>query len=251
MPEFATRRPLAAFLRLNPFPGKFTDGLYFRDKMRAIHRIAPERIGRDILEVGGGQSGLTKMLYPDAHITNLDMDPAFSQRPANRQPGMRFVQGDAAAMPFADESFDAVTMFDLLEHVPDDDAVARETLRVLRPGGWVLITTPDIDRWRYPVYSIFKPVCPTEEELFAEWGHVRRGYSMPRLEEMFRGAPRMKGGFINDKLALSHDIAFTKLPWPVRVLLHAAVAPVSIAGWMSQKPGDPGTEIAAAWQKGA
>jgi len=249
MADVVTRRPMSAFLRDNPFPGKFTDGLYFRDKMRAIHRIAPERIGRDLLEVGGGQSGLSKMLYPGAQITNLDLDPSFSERAANRQPGMRFVQGDAAAMPFQDASFDVVTMFDLLEHVEDDDAVAQETLRVLRPGGWVLITTPDIDRWRYPVYAIFKPFCPSEEELFASWGHVRRGYNLPRLERMFNGSPRMKGGFINDKLALSHDIAFLKLPWPVRVLMHAAVAPVSIVGWVSHKPGDPGTEIAASWQK--
>lgn len=250
MSDLVSRRPLSAFLGDNPYPGKFTDGLYFRDKMRAIHRIAPERAGRDLLEVGGGQSGLSKMLYPEALVTNLDMDPTFSERPANRQPGMRFVQGDAAAMPFPDASFDMVTMFDLLEHVEDDDAVARETLRVLRPGGWVLITTPDSDRWRYPMYAIFKPVSPTEEELFARWGHVRRGYDMPRLEQMFGGAPRMLGGFINDKLAVSHDIAFTKLPSPVRLILHALVAPISVAGWMSHKPGDPGTEIAASWQKG-
>ena len=42
---------------------------------------------------------------------------------------------DAAALPFADSSFDAVTLFDLLEHVPDDRAAASEAWRVLRPGG--------------------------------------------------------------------------------------------------------------------
>ena len=162
---------------------------------------------------------------------------------------MRFVQGDAAAMPFEDASFDVVTMFDLLEHVEDDDSVARETLRVLRPGGWVLVTTPDVDRWRYPMYPIFKPVSPTEEELFERWGHVRRGYNLPRLEQMFEGPPHSHGGFINDQLGLSHDISFSNLPWPVRILLHAVFSPVSIAGWRAQKPGDPGTEIAASWQK--
>ncbi len=242
------RRPLGPFLADNPYPGTFTDGLFFRDKMRAIHRIAPERVGVDLLEVGGGRSGLSKMLYPDAAITNLDFDPSFASVPANVQAGMRFVHGDATDMPFDDASFDVVTMFDLLEHVEDDDAVARETLRVLRPGGWVLITTPDAARWRYPMYRFLKPVCPPEEELFKQWGHVRRGYDLSRLEEMFGGPADAVGGFINRRLALSHDISFSRLPRPARLACHALVAPLSVLGWRSQKPGDPGTEIAAAWQ---
>lgn len=243
------RRPLAAFLADNPFPGKLTDGLYFRDKMRAIHRIAPERAGADLLEVGGGRSGLSKMLYPGARVVNLDFDPAFAAAPANRQPGVRYVVGDATQMPFADASFDVVTLFDLLEHVEDDAAVARETMRVLRPGGVALVTTPDATRWRYPYFGMFRPVAPTEAELFAEWGHVRRGYDQARLDQLFGAAPVAVGGFINGWLALSHDIAFTRLPKPVRMGLHALAAPVSLVGWVRQRPGDPGTEIAAAWRK--
>lgn len=244
----ATRRPLPAFLRDNPFPGQFTDGLYFRDKMRAIHRIAPKRTGRDLLEVGGGRSGLSKMLYPDALITNLDFDATFADDATNKQNGVRFVHGDATNMPFPDGSFDMVTMFDLLEHVPDDEAVARETLRVLRPGGWVLVTTPDIDRWHFPTWKMLKAVSPSEEELFARWGHVRRGYDMARLNQLF-GQPVSTGGFINGSLALSHDIAFSRLPRPVKLILHVLAAPISVWGWTSHRAGDPGTEIAVAWQK--
>jgi SAM-dependent methyltransferase len=45
-------------------------------------------------------------------------------------------------MPFASESFDIVTAFDLIEHVERDDELIAEAYRVLRPGGVVLIAVP-------------------------------------------------------------------------------------------------------------
>jgi SAM-dependent methyltransferase len=244
-----TKTPLGTFLAANPYPGKLTDGLFFRDKMRSIHRVAPDHVGPDLLEIGGGQSGLSKLLYPEAQVVNLDFDPSLAEAPCNVQPGVRFVVGDATDLPFGENSFDTVTMFDVLEHVEDDRAVACEAFRVLRPGGTVLVTTPNSARWRYPYFAFFRAVCPDETELFARWGHVRRGYNQEDLDALFGGSPIAVGGFINRCLALSHDITFSRLPRPARLLLHAAVAPVSIIGWLSQRPGDPGTEIAAAWRK--
>ena len=245
----AHKAPLHAFLARNPFPGPFTDGLYFRDKMRALHRIAPETPVANLLEVGGGQSGLSAMLYPRARIVNLDMNPALAAAPCNQDPRVRFVQGDATNLPFPDASFDLITMFDLLEHVPDDGAVAREALRVLRVSGWILVSTPNRERWRYPYYRFFGRLCPPEEMLLAEWGHVRRGYTQGELDALF-GAPAQKtASFINPLLALSHDVSFSILSSRRRRVLHALLAPISIVGWLSHRPGSPGTEIAAAWRK--
>jgi len=246
----AHKTPLGAFLARNPFPGPFTDGLFFRDKMRALHRIAPDIPVADLLEVGGGQSGLSALLYPQAQVTNLDMEPAFAEAPCNRDnPRVTFVAGDATDLPFKDESFDMVTMFDLLEHVPDDGAVAREALRVLRPGGWVLVSTPDRERWRYPYYGVFRPLCPPEEELFAEWGHVRRGYTQDELDALFGAPAEVAVSFINPLLALSHDVSFSRLSRRRRKVLHALFAPVSVVGWLAHRRTTKGTEIAAAWQK--
>ena len=103
--------------------------------MRAIHRIGPEAVAGPILDIGGGQSGLTKMLYPDAAVTVLDADPAFAEAKANQQAGVRFVPGDATALPFEDDSFALVTLFDLVEHVEDDSSVA-----YARRCGWSVRT---------------------------------------------------------------------------------------------------------------
>lgn len=247
----AAKTALGPFLRQNPFSWPLADGLFYRDKMRAIHRIAPERGVHDVLEIGGGQSGLASMLYPDAEITNLDMDPAFAAATMNQRSNIRFVTGDATNLEFGDDRFDVVTLFDLLEHVEDDAAVGAEAMRVVRPGGWVLVTTPQVDRWRYPYYPIFKPVCPSEKELFERWGHVRRGYRQEQLDAMFGAAADQVGGFINPLLALSHDVSFSNFPLPVRLGLHALVSPVSVVGWLQEGSSENGTEIAAAWRKPA
>lgn len=244
------KTPLGAFLARNPFPGPFTDGLFFRDKMRALHRIAPDIPVSDILEVGGGQSGLSALLYPQARVVNLDMEPAFGAAPCNRDdPRVIFVAGDATDLPFPNQSFNMVTMFDLLEHVPDDRALALEALRVLRPGGWVLTSTPDRERWRYPYYRIFRPICPPEQELCAEWGHVRRGYTQGELDALFGGSAEVAVSFINPLLAVSHDLSFSRLSRRRRKLLHALFAPVSAVGWLTHGRRTRGTEIAAAWRK--
>ena len=65
---------LSEFLSRNPFDSPRTFGFFYREKMRAIHRVAPDSPLTEILELGGGRSGLTRLLYPNARITNLDME---------------------------------------------------------------------------------------------------------------------------------------------------------------------------------
>ena len=67
-------------------------------------------------------------------------------------------------------------------------AVVAEAQRVVRPGGAVLLSTPN-ENWRFPYYTLMKPLCPDEATIMAEWGHVRRGYTLARLSEMFGAAP--------------------------------------------------------------
>ena len=54
-----------------------------------------------------------------------------------------FVVGGGEHLPFRDESFDAILLIDVLEHIADDAGVAREATRVLRPGGRVLCMVPE------------------------------------------------------------------------------------------------------------
>ena len=70
-----------------------------------------------------------------------------------RNPRLSFVAGDALALPFADDSFDAVTISFGLRNVNDRDAGLREMLRVTRPGGRLVVC-----EFSHPTWAPFRQV---------------------------------------------------------------------------------------------
>lgn len=238
---------LGDFLAQNPFVDPLTLGLFYREKMRAIHRVAPDAPFRLILEIGGGRSGLTALLYPRAVVINLDPDRAHAGESVNRQEAVRFVCGTATALPFADHSFDAVTLFDVIEHIDDDAGAAAEVERVVKPGGYVLLSTPS-EHWRFPHYRVMRAICPSENEILAEWGHVRSGYSLAQLKGMFRSELVEQAGFINRLTVVNHDLAFSRLPHRVRKALSLLLGAPTWCGYLLGAAGNSGNEIAAAWR---
>jgi ubiquinone/menaquinone biosynthesis C-methylase UbiE len=57
-------------------------------------------------------------------------------------PGFRIVRGDANCMPFGNNSFDIVGLFDVIEHFEDDQGPLKEAARAVKPGGIVAVTVP-------------------------------------------------------------------------------------------------------------
>jgi len=244
-----TKRPLGDFLDRNPFERGWTDGLFYREKMRAIHRIAPAALppGAQILEIGGGRSGMACLLFPGALVVTVDIDPALAEAQPD-DPNARFITGDACRLPFEDHSFDIVTMFDVLEHVPDDQKAAAEAIRVTKPGGQILVSTPDAD-WRYPYYGFMAPICPHERVLMDEWGHVRRGYRQQDLEALFKDKPSITATFINRITAFYHDVAFSRLGRRARKLVYAVTWVPTMLAYALHGRSTHGTEHAAAWRR--
>lgn len=244
------KAPLAAFLAANPFPRPLTDGLFYREKMRAIHRVAPAALGDApprVLEIGGGRSGLAALLYPAAQVTTLDRDLAELGHGPGRAQSV-YVCGDACRLPFADGAFDLVTLFDVLEHIPQDGVAAREALRVTRPGGWLLVSAPNAD-WHYPAWDFMRRWCPPETELMQAWGHVRRGYEASTLERLFGMAPLHRASFVNRATGFYHDVAFSRLGRRKRRLLYTLGAPLALAGYLLHPPRSSGSETAFAWRR--
>ena len=236
------------FLRGNPFPHPRTEGFFFREKMRAIHRVTPPIRATRVLEIGGGQSGLTKLLYPGSCVVNVDLIRDYGLQPENGRPGMAFVAADAVSLPFPDESFDVVTMFDVLEHIADDQSAVCETMRVLRSRGYVLVSSPN-ETWRFPYYRVMRPFCPSDTAIMREWGHVRRGYRLSRLRQLFEVDPTRTATFLSPGTIVAHDLAFSRLPGPGRRLLILAITPFTRLTYLVSSPSWPGTETASSWPK--
>lgn len=77
--------------------------------------------------------------YGCTSVEGLDCSPVMLREAAARHPGRRFTRGDACALPYADASFDIVTTVFTLRNFPDMQTSLREMVRVLSPGGTLLV----------------------------------------------------------------------------------------------------------------
>ena len=102
--------------------------------------------GRDVLDVASGEGYGTAILAGVARsIMGVDIDPvAVTHAEASyARSNLRFVQGDVLALPLDKASVDAVVSFETLEHVTNHLGFLSEVKRVLRPGGLLIVSTPD------------------------------------------------------------------------------------------------------------
>lgn len=124
--------------------------------------IQPDRLalkpGDRVLDLGCGRGRHVYALYwgsTPVHVVGADLsveevkataDGFFDLPPPDASPdrSASLSAADAARLPFADASFDAVICSEVLEHVPDPDAALAEIVRVTRPGGQVALSVP---RW--------------------------------------------------------------------------------------------------------
>jgi SAM-dependent methyltransferase len=101
-----------------------------------IHLIDSLPAGARVLDLGA-RSGSFVTARTDVSIVRADLEA-----PAARKPG-DYVRADAARLPFASRSFDAVISNHSLEHFVELDETVREIGRVVKPGGALYVAVPD------------------------------------------------------------------------------------------------------------
>lgn len=100
--------------------------------------LAQRRTPRDVLDVGCGTGILATRLsavYPGTAVTGVDLSPGMLAQARRRSGTVTWVEADAAALPFADDAFDALCCTESFHWYPDQIAALVEFRRVLRNDG--------------------------------------------------------------------------------------------------------------------
>ena len=117
-----------------------------RSRVEAV--LAHAGSGMSVLDIGCGSGHLLFQLrHRYAQLVGLEFSPHRLEQARINLAHLAFkaVQGSAEHMPdLADDSLDCVVSADTIEHVPDVYRAAAEMFRVLRPGGLLVINTPNI-----------------------------------------------------------------------------------------------------------
>jgi SAM-dependent methyltransferase len=107
-----------------------------------LARLALDPARARILDVGCGTGGASLTLARHGRAVALDRSPGSFALAMDRPYTHRVVASAGAPLPFSDGSFDVVCALDILEHLDDDAACARELFRVCAPRGHVIAYVP-------------------------------------------------------------------------------------------------------------
>jgi SAM-dependent methyltransferase len=212
-------------------PGLDVENYWFRRHQVVYQRLAGRCAGREVLEAGCGKGyGADLIAGVARRVVAVDYDEAAVAHVRARYPRVDVMRANLAELPLPDASVDIVVNFQVIEHLWDQAQFVAECARVLRPGGVLMVSTPN--------RITFSPGCDTPINPF----HTRElnaveltellveaGFSDVSISGVFHG-PRLRemdarhGGSIIDA-QISHAVAGT--PWPADLI--ADVASVTTA----------------------
>lgn len=105
--------------------------------------------GGRCLDLGCGDGGTSGVFLQGAGYEYVGADISETAVAAARGKGLEAVTiRDASSLPFSAGEFDAVVCFEVIEHLFDIESTLREVRRVLKPGGVLVLSTPNIAYWR-------------------------------------------------------------------------------------------------------
>jgi SAM-dependent methyltransferase len=109
-----------------------------------VERVAPLRAPVRVLDIGCAFGAFLAALDPRWERYGTDVSRYAVEKAAGAFPDIRFAQADVDAIPFPGP-FDVITSFDVIEHIPSLDLVARTVESLLPPGGHFVFVVPVYD----------------------------------------------------------------------------------------------------------
>jgi len=166
--------------------------------------------GQTILDCGCGRGFYLKMLrhLGNASLAGIDLEVPYlrkARRNTAHLPAVLVSNASIYELPFSDETFDAVILSEILEHVDRDVDGLREVRRVLKPGGLALLTVPHANYpfWWDPINKILESLFGTHigrGPLAGIWAFHVRLYTPERL----RAAAQEAGFQVEEERSFTH-----------------------------------------------
>jgi len=142
-PEDAARDPLL-LTGERTLPGIPEENYWFQRHVVAYQMAAAMVAGREVLDAGVGEGyGAAMLASTAASVVGVDIEADVIDHAATAYPSVRFQTADLVSLPFPDGSFDAVVSFQVIEHLQRPREFVSECARVLRPGGRLILSTPN------------------------------------------------------------------------------------------------------------
>jgi len=114
-------------------------------RLLKAYYIAESFVKGDLLEIGCGEGrGVVLLKDKVDSFTGIDKIKQVVETLAAENPQASFKEAVIPPLAFPDNSFDTIISFQVIEHIKDDKYYLAEIARILRPGGYALITTPNI-----------------------------------------------------------------------------------------------------------
>jgi len=145
-------------------PGIWHENYWFRRHEVVYLRLTELVAGKDVLEAGCGEGYGAHLLAARAKSLHaVDYDDYATGHVRKAYPEVPVLRGNLVQLPYADSSFDVVVGLQTIEHLWNQEAFLGECLRVLRPGGRIVISTPNT--LTFPPGNIYHPKELAPEEL--------------------------------------------------------------------------------------
>jgi SAM-dependent methyltransferase len=176
------------------------------------HLLDRELRGRPfakVLDVGCGAGGMFELLGRYGEVTGIDTSPELVE--LSRSRGLARVEvGSAYELPVQSASVALITLFDTLEHIPDDERALRECRRALEPAGLLFVSAP-----------AYQFLYANNDRV----AHHERRYTARELHRKLIGA-----GFAPDRITYFNTLMFP------------AILPVVMAKKLRERLSDPGDQ---------
>ena len=150
-------------------------------KWEALTKFLGDTSGQTALDLGS-DNGVISLLLRErgGEWSSADLIPE-TVSAIRELVGERVYQIEKERLPFEKHSFDLIIIVDLLEHLSGDSEFVNELLRVLRPGGRLIVNVPNP---RPGIIRLVRNLIGQDDKAH---GHLRPGYSLAQLCKLFEG----------------------------------------------------------------